>query len=48
MLWGTDVVGSSSKGSDDAVLGGVGRAVGVLRVEVGVCRFLYIEVDLSG
>ncbi|MCP3679661.1 MAG: hypothetical protein GY782_05085 [Gammaproteobacteria bacterium] len=39
VLRGTDVVGSSSKGSDDAVLGGVGSAGGVLRVEVGVSRF---------
>ena len=39
MLRGTDVVGSSSKGSDDAVLRRVSRAGGVLRVEVGVGRF---------
>ncbi len=39
VLRGTHVVGSSSKGSDDAVLGGVGSAGGVLRVEVGVSRF---------
>ena len=32
----TDIVGSSCEGSDDAVLGGVGGAGVVLRVEVGM------------
>ncbi len=39
MLRGTHVADSSSRGSDDAVLRRVGRAGGVLRVEVGVSRF---------
>ena len=36
MLRGAEVVGSSSQGSDDAVLGGVGSAGVVLHVEVGM------------
>ena len=39
VLGRTDVVGSSSQGSNNAVLRGVGRAGGVLRVEVCVSRF---------
>ena len=40
MLRRAEVVGPSCEGSDDAVLGGVGGAGGILRVEVGMCRFL--------
>ena len=40
-----DVVGSPCKGSDDAVLGGVGGAGVVLRVEVGMSR---LPVDGGG
>ena len=40
-----DVVGSSCEGSDDTVLRGVGRAGGVLGVEVGVGR---LPVDGGG
>ena len=39
MLRGADVVGSSSQGSDNTVLGSVCSAGGVLHVEVGMCRF---------
>ena len=41
----TDIVGSSCEGSDDTVLRGVGRAGGVLGVEVGVGR---LPVDGGG
>ena len=34
-----EVVGPPYEGSDDAVLGGVGGAGGVLQVEVGMGRF---------
>ena len=40
MLRRADVVGPPCEGSDDAVLGGIGDAEGVLGVEVGVSLFL--------
>ena len=36
---GANIVGSSGQGSDDAVIGGV---------DVGVSRFGYTDMDLSG
>ena len=40
MLWGADVVGRTSEGSDNTVLGGCRGAGGVLGVEVGVGCFV--------
>ena len=45
VLWGVEVVGSSSERSDNSVLRSVGGGGGVLRIEVGVGGF---SVNLSG
>ena len=48
VLRGTEVVGSSGQGSDDAVLGGVRGAGRVLHVEVGVSRLAVHGCGLVG
>ena len=48
VLRGTDVVGSSGQGSDDAVFGGVRGAGRVLHIEVGVSRLAVHGCGLVG